>query len=124
MKHYCILSPSGLSSFFNSTKMTPKPSPKNKFDVEFISYSSVNIDIESCPLAWWRSSELIYPNLKKIAEQYNCVPCTVGDIGLTLNDKLKFFHQRKMTVNEFDRKLLWIHYNNELNDNQKFNEII
>lgn len=101
-----------------------QPSPKNKFDVEFISYSSVNIDIESCPLTWWRASELIYPNLKKITEQYNCVPCTVGEYGLTLRDKLKFCHQRKTVVSEFDRKLLWIHYNNELNDSQKCHGIL
>lgn len=98
--------------------MFPRISPKNKFDVEFLSYSSDNADFETCPLSWW-STSMIYPNLKKLARQYLCVPCTAGEYGLTLREKYELLKKSNCLANEFDRKLLWIHYNQQLNEKSK-----
>lgn len=106
---------SGLSSLFaNITSSTKSKMPRNRFDMEFRSYTEdVNLDMDQCPLKWWSESEFLYPNIKRYVEQYFCVPAFGNICHLLLSmDKQIELRQRCDTITtETDRMILWLHLN-------------
>lgn len=84
--------------------------------MEFLNYTNTNIDMECCPLLWWDEWIKMYPILGETAQQNNCVPCVIGERGLTLEDQTKFFAKRSALSTEFERKMLWLHYEQHFDD--------
>lgn len=105
---------SGLSSLFSniSTPTKTKP-PKNRFDIEFRSYTEdVILDMELCPLEWWFENECLYPNLKQHVKKYFCVPSFVNNIHrLSLSDREELEKKYDNMGVDINEKLLWLHLN-------------
>lgn len=105
---------SGLSSLFakhapaNKTKM-----PKNRFDIEFRSYTEdVNLDMDQCPLTWWSESEFLYPNIKRQVVNYFCVPAFVNDMHRqSVDEQNKLLHKYENLSQNVDQELLLLHLN-------------
>lgn len=74
---------SGLKMFFNRGKTTPdieSPPPskvrKTNLSIELSSYTTeIPLDVEFCPLDWWKENQPKYKLLSKISNKYFCVPC-------------------------------------------------
>lgn len=105
----------GLSSLFSN--MTPaakaKP-PKNRFDIEFRSYSEdVSLDMELCPLEWWfETTESLYPNIKQHVKKYFCVPAFVNNFHrLPLNQQEELENKYDKIGSDTNEKVLWLHLN-------------
>lgn len=105
---------SGLSSLFASIGTgTKSKMPRNRFDMEFRSYTEdVTLDMDQCPLAWWSESELLYPNIKRYVGEYFCVPAFADISPCRSSSELATFRRRCATLTtDTDRMTLWLHLN-------------
>lgn len=103
-----------LSSLFsNISTPTKSKAPKNRFDIEFRSYTEdVTLDIELCPLEWWSESESLYPTIKQHVKKYFCVPSFVNNFHrLPLREQEELEYKYDRIANETNEKLLWLHLN-------------
>ncbi|XP_055299760.1 uncharacterized protein LOC129567157 [Sitodiplosis mosellana] len=104
----------GLSSLFsNITPVAKAKPPKNRFDIEFRSYSEdVSLDMELCPLEWWFESETLYPTIKQHVKKYFCVPAFVNNFHrLPLNEQEELESKYDNIDSDTNEKLLWLHLN-------------
>lgn len=104
----------GLSSLFsNMTPVTKAKPPKNRFDIEFRSYSEdVSLDMELCPLEWWFETESLYPTIKQQVKKYFCVPAFVNTFHrLPLNEQEMLESKYDKIGSDTNEKLLWLHLN-------------
>lgn len=104
-----------LSSLFTNLSPIEKPKPpKNRFDIEFRSYTEdVSLDMELCPLEWWAENETLYPILKQHVKKYFCVPSFVNNVHrlpLHEQEELEMKYHR-IDCDEPSEKLLWLHLN-------------
>lgn len=103
----------GLSSLFSNISPATKPKPpKNRFDIEFRSYTEdVSLDMELCPLEWWTEHESLYPSIKQNVKKYFCVSSFVNNLHrLPLHEQegleLKYGRLENGEANE---QMLWLH---------------
>lgn len=104
----------GLSSLFsNITPVNKTKPPKNRFDIEFRSYSEdVSLDMELCPLEWWFETESLYPTIKQHVKKYFCVPAFVNNFHrLPLNEQEELESKYDNIGSDTNEKLLWLHLN-------------
>lgn len=103
----------GLSSLFSNLSPASKPKPpKNRFDIEFRSYTEdVNLDMEMCPLEWWAEHELLYPSIRSHVKKFFCVPSFVNNLHrLSLRDQEELEQKyEKFKEEEPTEKMLWLH---------------
>lgn len=102
----------GLSSLFaKHSSATKSKMPKNRFDIEFRSYTEdVSLDMDQCPLTWWTESEVLYPNIKRQITKYFCVPAFVNDVHrLSVAKQIELFEKYNKMDKNFDQTLLWLH---------------
>lgn len=105
---------SGLSSLFASIGSASKSKmPRNRFDMEFRSYTEdVNIDMDQCPLAWWSESEFLYPNIKRYVEKYFCVPAFASALHcMSVGEQNALRRKCSTLTTDTDRMILWLHLN-------------
>lgn len=103
-----------LSSLFsNLTPVTKAKTPKNRFDIEFRSYSEdVSLDMELCPLEWWFETESLYPTIKQHVKKYFCVPAFVNNFHrLPLTEQEELETKYDNIGNDTNEHLLWLHLN-------------
>lgn len=104
----------GLSSLFsNISTVTKTKAPKNRFDIEFRSFTEdVSLDMELCPLEWWLDSETLYPNIKQHVKKYFCVPSFVNNLHrLPLQDQEELEQKYDRLDKDIGEKFLWLHLN-------------
>lgn len=103
----------GLSSLFSniSSLTTMSKTPKNRFHIEFDSYTKdVSLDMELCPLDWWAENDALYPNIKQHVKKYFCVPAFVNNLHrLSLHDQEELERKYDRFANDIGEKLLWLH---------------
>lgn len=103
----------GLSSLFSNLSSAKKPKqPKNRFDIEFRSYTEdVSLDMELCPLEWWMQNESLYPSIKQHVKKYFCVPSFVNNLHrLSVAEQEELECKYDGFENEStDEKMLWLH---------------
>lgn len=104
----------GLSSLFASIASGSKSKmPRNRFDMEFRSYTEdVNLDMDQCPLTWWSESEFLYPNIKRYVDKYFCVPAFANaSHRLSTEETNRLSRQCDSVTTDTDRMILWLHLN-------------
>lgn len=104
----------GLSSLFASIASGSKSKmPRNRFDMEFRSYTEdVNLDMDQCPLTWWSESEFLYPNIKRYVDKYFCVPAFANaSHRLSADEQNRLSRQCDSVATDTDRMILWLHLN-------------
>lgn len=104
----------GLSSLFsNITPASIAKPPKNRFDIEFRSYSEdVRLNMDSCPYTWWLENESLYPTIKQHVKKYFCVPAFVNNFyRLPLIEQEQLESKYDTIGCDTNEKLLWLHLN-------------
>lgn len=104
----------GLSSLFsNITPASTSKPPKNRFDIEFRSYSEdVRLNMDSCPYTWWIENESLYPTVKQHVKKYFCVPAFVNNFHrLPLIEQEQLESKYDFIECDTNEKLLWLHLN-------------
>lgn len=103
----------GLKFFFGNKEQKPTPNKNiDRFDMEFNNYNAnADANLEQLVLSWWKESALLYPNLKKLANRFNCVPLSVQKCEPNLQKQIAFFEKRAMCTGNTVDRLLWLHQN-------------
>lgn len=101
----------GLSSLFpNVTQVLQTKAPRNRFDIEFRSYTQdVSLDMEMCPLEWWSENDSLYPNIKQYVKKYFCVPSFVNNLHRQPLHEEELARKYDRFADEINDKLLWLH---------------
>lgn len=105
---------SGLQSLFANHSTIAKPKMlKNRFESEFRDYNEdVSLDMDQCPMTWWLESESLYPNIKRQAVKYFCVPAFVNDAHcMPLSSQMKLLTKYNDLDQNANRELIWLHLN-------------
>lgn len=109
---------SSLKMFFNRGKLSQEsegPSPKvrkTNLSVELTNYTAENpLDVEFCPLDWWKENGSKYRALAKLSNKYFSVPCFYrSDIKLKL-ESLVDIDQKRFYLSEKYFKEIWFLHN-------------
>lgn len=104
----------GLSSLFSNISQTTKnKTPKNRFDIEFRSYTEdVSLNMELCPLEWWFENDSLYPTIKQQVKKYFCVPAFVSNFHrLPLIEQEELEGRYDRIGSDTNERLLWLHLN-------------
>lgn len=73
-----IIEKKGLSSLFPGLKYSKEERFKQLFDAEFYSYiQCASLNIESCPLQWWKEFGSKYPTLSRFTDNFFCAPALI-----------------------------------------------
>lgn len=102
----------GLSSLFSNVASPPQTkTPKNRFDIEFRSYTQdVSLNMELCPLDWWAENDSLYPNIKQYVKKYFCVPSFVNNLHrLSFQEQEELENKYSRYADEINEKLIWMH---------------
>lgn len=82
---------------------------KNPFEREFTQYrDEVNESFEQNPLHWWNEYGCMYSNLRQAANMFNCVPATLQNRNLTVQQYGKFYERRMILTGEMVEATLWL----------------
>lgn len=80
--------------------------------MEFSNYNAnADAGLEQLVLSWWKESSLLYPNLKKLANRFNCVLLGVQKGEVNLEKQISFYEKRAMCIGNSVDFLLWLHQN-------------
>lgn len=112
---------SGLKMFFNRGKpTTDTDSPlakvkKTSLSVELSNYSmEAALDVEFCPLNWWKENYAKYKLLGKLSNKYFCVPCFYrSDVKLKVNDIVELDNKRFYLSDKYFRDIWFLHNQNK-----------
>lgn len=102
----------GLSLLFSNVTSPPQTkTPKNRFDIEFRSYTQdVALNMELCPLEWWAENDSLYPNIKQYVKKYFCVPSFVNNLHrLPFQEQEELENKYNRYADEINDKLIWMH---------------
>ncbi|XP_031623545.1 uncharacterized protein LOC116340929 [Contarinia nasturtii] len=96
----------GLSSLFsNIPKITKSKVPKNRFDIEFRSYTEdASLEMQFCPMEWWFETESLYPTISQYVKKYFCVPAFTNNFH-------RFPPKYDHIACDTNEQLLWLHLN-------------
>ncbi|KAJ6641539.1 E3 SUMO-protein ligase ZBED1 [Pseudolycoriella hygida] len=103
----------GLKFFFGNKEQKPMPNKNiDRFDIEFNNYNAnADASLDQLVLSWWKDSALLYPNLKKLANRFNCALLSVQKYELNVQKQITFFEKRAMCSGNAVDCLLWLHLN-------------
>lgn len=104
---------SGFDFLFAKNVVKCKVEKRDVLDEELKIYrEDESISLESCPITWWMENGYSYPNLKKIADIYNCVPaCVNAQLKLKFNERIDFHKKRFYCRDDASvlEKLVYLH---------------
>ncbi|KAL5284368.1 hypothetical protein ACFFRR_006574 [Megaselia abdita] len=106
---------SGLKMFFNRGKTSSESSQpkvrKTNLSVELSKYSTETpLDVEFCPLDWWKENNQKYKLLSKLSNKYFCVPCFYrSDVKLKVNGIVDLDERRFYLRDKHFIKILLLH---------------
>lgn len=103
----------GLKFFFGNKEQKTTPNKSiDRFDMEFNNYNAnADANLDQLVLSWWKESALLYPNLKKLANRFNCVLLSVQKCEISLQKQISFFEKRATCSGNSVASLLWLHQN-------------
>ncbi|KRT78170.1 hypothetical protein AMK59_7458 [Oryctes borbonicus] len=99
-----------------STKTTTSINVIEKTTLEIRSYiEDVPLERKQNPLEWWKTRELLYPNLSKLAKKYlSAVATSVPSERLFSKAGLAISDRRSRLKGKDTQKILFLHYNQHL----------
>ena len=105
---------SGLKMFLNRGKpdddqQESKSKIRKTFSIDELSRynEETPLDVDFCPLDWWKENSVKYKQLATLAQKYFCVPCFVSsDVNLKINDFLEI-DEKKFNLKEKYFKDIW-----------------
>lgn len=106
---------SGLSFLFANNVVKCKVEKRDVLDDELKNYrEQESSTLETCPVTWWMENGYLYPNLKKIADIFNCVPaCVNTQSKLNFTERIDF-HEKRFYCKEESSvlgKIVYLHFN-------------
>lgn len=100
---------------FNRDNYKRKVEKTDVLDDELKNYREIESDsLEICPVAWWMENGYSYPNLKKIADIFNCVSACVSTQSKIKFDERIDFHKKIFYCSDEPsilEKLIFLHLN-------------
>lgn len=106
---------SGLDFLFAKNVIKSKVEKRDVLDDELKNYREFESNsLETCPVTWWMENGYAYPNLKKIADIFNCVPaCVNTQSKIKFNEQIEFHKKRFYCSDEPSvlEKLIFLHLN-------------
>lgn len=108
---------SGLKMFFNRGKSikceeaTPPKVRKTNLSVELSNYTAETpLDVEFCPLDWWKDNSPKYKLLSKLSNKYFCVPCFYrSDVKLKVNGIVELDEKRFRLSDKYFSNIWFLH---------------
>lgn len=108
---------SGLKMFFNRGKTiyaTESSHPKvrkTNLSVELQKYTlETPLDVDFCPLDWWKENTSKYKLLSKLSQKYFCVPCFYrSDVKLKVNGIVELDEKRFYISDKYFRDVWFLH---------------
>lgn len=103
----------GLKFFFGNKEHKSLPNKTiDRFDLEFNNYNTnADASLDQVVSNWWKESALLYPNLRKIANRFNCVLLSVQKCEQNIQKQISFFEKRANCSGNAVDNLLWLHQN-------------
>lgn len=106
---------SGFGFLFAKNVVKCKVEKRDVLDDELKNYREVESNsLETCPVSWWIENGYSYPNLKKIADIFNCVPaCVNSQFKIKFNERIDYHKKRFYCSDEPSvlEKLIFLHLN-------------